>query len=233
MSETASSNVGSESAKAIKLPDMKFAHMIVEKTFNFRANKELGTKRPALTIQFPTITWPGLVDIVNVDDTASQEEQDRAKRAIEYILALITDQVELAVRERISDADNPVTNQDQLDIESLFFDKLIFQTASDRRGAKISDEAWKAFAEDYVAVVARVAPDRKPTQVKQALELFLKKIMPVRTNKQVLTRLQQLLAEWFAGSENTEEHSEVYDFLSERIRRYLNVEDKDLLTALG
>lgn len=233
MSQTISNAAGSEATKTIKLPDTKFNHMIVEKTFNFRSNKELGTKRPPLVLQFPTITWPGLVDVVSVDDNSSQEEQERAKRAIEYILALVQDQVELAVRERISDADNPVTNQDQLDVQALLFDKLIFQTASDRRGAKISEEAWKAFAEDYVAVVARVAPERKPNQVKQALELFLKKIMPVRTNKQVLTRLQQLLAEWFNASENTEEHSEIYDFLSERIRRYLNVEDKDLLTALG
>lgn len=223
----------SVSVAAITLPTLPFEHTIETRRFTFRTNKELGTKRPPLTLQYPRITWNGFAHLVSAEDT--EEEKARSQRAVEFVMSLIGDYTEGVVRGLINDADNPVNSQEDLSklLNDLVFEKLIFTSDADRRGAKISDEAWKAFAEDYTTVVTKVAPNRTANQIKQALELFLKKVMPVKTNKQVLERLQGLLAEWYNASEAQEEHSEIYEFLSERIRRFLNVEDKNYLDALG
>ena len=233
MSETASNN--NASVPAITLPTLPFEHTIETRRFTFRTNKELGTKRPALTLQYPRITWNGFATLVSTEENSSEEAVARSKRAVDFVMSLIGDYTEGVVRGLINDPDNPVTSQDDLSkiMNDLVFEKLIFTSDSDRRGAKISDEAWTAFAQDYTAVVTRVAPSRTANQIKQALELFLKKVMPVKTNKQVLERLQGLLAEWYNASEAQEEHAEIYEFLAERIKRFLNVEDKNYLDALG
>jgi hypothetical protein len=113
------------------------------------------------------------------------------------------------------------------DLEQLTLEAVALLPKKTRGGYAPTDEEIKAFVEDYKNVmlnIVRYEAKKVGTHAKH-LEGRLTKI---RTEKPILEKMQTFLDTWAANTENMEEHTAVFEWLSERVSRWLKVEDKDL-----
>lgn len=189
-------------------------------TFNFKADKKLGTpKRTPLQLQVPYPTLERVID-------ALSEEKQAA-----YILSLINDDVTKAVRDQINDETKPVDGQDKLDYQKLDLAFLANQPVGERRGGGIAKETWEAFSANYIEIMAAVT-GKNPEQVQNAATLFVKRLAPVKTHKPTLQVLLDQLNLWFTNTKDQEEFQEVYEFLSSKADTLLKTDDAELLKNL-
>lgn len=217
---TATINEATKPAEVALLPAPIPATEMKVTTFNFKADKKLGTpKRPPLMLQVP---YPTLERVI---DALSDEKQAA------YILSLINDDVTKAVRDQINDETKPVDSQDKIDYSKLDLTFLANQPAGERRGGGIAKETWEAFSANYIEIMPAVT-GKNPEQVQNAATLFAKRLAPVKTHKPTLQVLLDQLNLWFANTKDQEEFQEVYEFLSSKADTLLKTDDAELLKNL-
>jgi len=68
-------------------------------------------------------------------------------------------------------------------------------------------------------------------QVGNAVEVYTRKLTPVKTNKPVLQALQVQLSLYIEHSPNAAEYEDVLEFLLRRIENYLKADDVEALVA--
>lgn len=171
-------------------------------------------RRPSVSLKIPVPTW----------DTIYAGFKEPVKQ--KYLLSLLEDAVVEAAREQVNDDIRPVNKQGELDISKLTLDFLANQPPSERRGSKIADEIWQGFTKDYMTIMPAIL-NRKEEQVATQAALFQKKLLPVKTNKDVLGILRKYIDMWLSNTQSGEDYQEVYMFLNERLDAYLGAEEID------
>lgn len=195
------------------------AYAVTETTFNFRKNMELGTKRPAVTLEIPFLTLQGVVDIINGGDDR------QIATLLETLRQPILDQAKVQV-----DEDESIT-QETLDTSKLTWDAISKLEPATRRGGGIPKEVWEAFTLDYIAVMPTVV-GKTVKQVTQAASLLANKLASCKGNKPVLKFLRGQLDLYFASTTKSEEFVECYQFLASKADTMLKANDEDLLKNL-
>lgn len=178
------------------------------------------TRREAVILQVPHITWHGLLRLLDVNEKAQ-----------EFVLSLLNNEVDAAVRLQVSDDTKPVNKQEELLLQKISLEYLVNQPKAERVGAGISKEVWDEFALDYVAIMPGLT-GRTVEAVTYASKVFLQRLQPAKTNRPALAKLEEYLNLWFSNSANAETLQEVYKFLISKIETFLKVTDEEMLGNL-
>lgn len=149
-------------------------------------------------------------------------------KGLELLQDALYDTIQASLRTFV--ADNETASQETIDLSKFTWDAIANQPREDRRSATISEESWKGFAADYIAIMPSVS-GKTATQVGNAVEVFLKKLVQVKTNKPVLNALQVQLGLYVEHSPNASEYEDVLEFLLRRIENYLKADDVEALIA--
>lgn len=184
-------------------------------------------KLPSAKIPLPIPTREQVREIFN-DDTRTSEQK--------FVLDLIDDAFYAQARDQINEfrENNPgkdkLVTADVIDYSKLTINALANMPASER-GNKVSDEDMAEFIKDYVAIMPQ-ASGKDANKVKAQAGILEKGLRTVKTDKKVLGVMQNLLTVWAASSEALEEHQQVYDMLSNRIKKWLSAEPKNVLESI-
>lgn len=190
-----------------------------EVKFNFRENKELGTKRPSVSLMIPVLTVQGLVAILEGGDDK------------QVALVMETLQKPILEQARAQVDDNETITAETLDYSKLSWDAISRLEPAARRGGGIPKELWEAFVADYIEVMPAVT-GKTLEQVTRAATLFGQKLSSVKGNKTVLTALRSFLDIYFSNTPKAEEFVECYEFLVNKADALLQADDADLLKNL-
>jgi len=204
---------------SISVPAAMGKYMEKEVKFNFRANKELGTKRPSLTLGIKVLTLQGLVAIL---ETGTEKE---INLILETLQAPILEQARAQVDE------NESITQDTLDSTKLGWEYIATLEPATRRGGGIPKEVWEAFVVDYTEVMPAIT-GKTAEQVGRAAALLGNKFAAVKTNKQVLSFLDTQLDMYFSNTSKAEEFADCYEFLKSKVESLLNADEASLLANL-
>lgn len=215
---------GGDSLKE-KLMNLESPHLTSrDYKFTFRKTKDEVTgediKKPTLSLVLPVPTFAGLVDSLG------------DQKIVDYVLDVIADQVKAAARVQIDDESTPVGDQEHLDLSKLTLEFLANQPKAERTGGGISKELWEGFGKDYMEVMPAVT-GRSAEIVNNGLQLFLKRYSTVRQSKDVLKKLQGLLATYSTSTKNLEEYADVVEYLEKRAETLLKADETALLDSLG
>lgn len=187
-------------------------------------------KHPSVTIPLPIPTVEQLKDIFNAPSVGENNRSSEQK----FILDLIDDSFYSQARDQINnyreENTKGVVTTNVLDYSKLTINALANMPASER-GNKISDEDMAEFLKDYVTIMPTAA-NKEPAKVKAQAEILEKGLRTVKTDKKVLGVMSDLLTLWAANTTNLEEHQEVYDMLTGRIKKWLSTEPKNVLESI-
>jgi len=209
----------SETQSAINVPQNVAAYTEKEVKFNFRENKELGTKRPSVTLPIRVLTLQGLVDILNGGD----------EKQVSLVLETLQKPILEQVREQV-DA-NEAISVDTLDYGKLSWEAISKLEPAARRGGGIPKEVWEAFVADYIEVMPAVT-GKTIEQVTRAATIFGQKLSSVKSNKPVLSALRGFLDLYFTNTPKADEFVDCYEFLVNKAEALLNADDTALLENL-
>jgi hypothetical protein len=224
---------GSNAAPAVVIPEGMRAQV-----FHFRKEKikdEEGKeievfKHPSVTIPLPVPTVEMVRDIFNAPSVGDNNRSSEQK----FILDLISDGFYAQARDQINSfrEDNPkgTVTADVLDYSKLTITALANMPASER-GSKVSEEDVAEFIKDYVAVMP-AASGKDAAKIKAQAGILEKGLRSVKTDKKVLSVMNDLLTMWAANTANLEEHQEVFDMLTGRIKKWVAAEPRNVLESI-
>lgn len=184
---------------------------MVPATFRFKKDK-MGNKRPAVELKIPVPSVEGIVEILRAGG-----------KELDLLQDVLFSTVKGVAGEFVSNDEK--ISQETLPVAQLFWSVIANMPKAER--ATISTEQWESFGADYLSVMPSVT-GKTPDQVGLALQLFLKKLASVKTNKPVLKVLQTQLGLYMETS-NAEQFSDVLELLNRRLDAYLSAEEPVIL----
>ena len=185
-----------------------------------------GRKHPTVEAILPRPTAEQVIAVLANPDVPN------AARTL--VLEAIENIVFLAGRAQINEwrEKNPegTFTANNFDLSKLSLEAIALLPKKQRGGYSPEDAELKAFAEDYKQVMLHVVqfdPKKVGVHVKH-----LEKGMPkLRNEKKILEMLRGYLDLWASKTEQMEEHAQVFEWLGERITKWLKAEDRDLTEA--
>lgn len=192
-----------------------------EVSFAFRKDK-LGDKKPSVSLTIPVLTYTGLVQ-------ALKDEKQR-----ELIIDFVNAELIGLARQQVDDTEKPVTSQEQLDISKISLEYLANLPPAQRRGGGIPKETWELFAEDYTKVMSAIT-SKTPEQIGLATKLLVAKFQPVKTQKEVVSKLLDNLHTYAASDiADLEQFEKCYLFLENKAEELLKANlQENVLANLG
>ena len=189
--------------------------------FEFRFKKDkLGNKRDNLELEVPVPNLSGLVDII-----------EKGGKGLFLLQDAVSDVIRAAVASWVAETDADKASQATLPLNQLTWDFIANQDKKDRRSVTISDEAWTAFGQDYVAVMKRVQPSKTDEMLANAVKVYLAKFAMFKGDKATLQKMKAQLAIYIENTENGEDHSDILELLTRRLENYLAADDVAALAA--
>lgn len=179
--------------------------------FNFRFKKDkLGNQRPAIKMNAPVLTAEGLAQILTTGDAK------QFSLVQEACYSIVRDTLAGFVAE---DSFDPAS----FDISKLFWSAIANMPKEDRRSSTIPEELWTAFVADYQAVMPSVS-GKTADQVKNATDVYVRKMVPVKTNKKLTEKLKEQLS-LYSAQPSAEAYSDILELLVKRCDTYLAADD--------
>ena len=178
-----------------------------------------GEQRPAVELQIPVPTWDEICAF-----PAESKERELVQEAVSNT---IYEQARSQINEAIVTGEQAgqkvVVNQDTLKLEELTWNFIANMPPARRGAAKIDEEQWAAFKDDYISVMGQVS-EYTEKQLSAQAEVFVDRFNSkgVKNNKKIVATMLQLLNKWFAATPNAEEHFAVYKALNNRAENILN-----------
>lgn len=195
-----------------------------EVDFHFRTKKVKGepdVKRASLKLNIPHITLTGIVENLNDEEVGAKI----ADYLVETINQLIYGEAKIQV-----DANENIL-QETLDFDPLSLLALAKKPKSEGRGGGIAKEVWEAFNVDYIAVMV-ASTELGLKKVTAASGIFSRKLVDVKTNKNILEVMQKFLATWYTTSKKAEQFTPIYEVLSSKIETYLAEGEESILDKI-
>ena len=181
------------------------------KKFNAEEGLPEPIKRAEVEVTVPVLTASDILAILNGTDA----------KAID----LVVDQVnQVLVDEVRSQVDDLPTYEEvdvsKLDFSTVDFVKLANTERATRSGGGISEEAWTAFAEDFIATIVEHT-DKPAEAAKKVVAILTKRLKDVAKQEAVLVTLDTYLSTWFTNSTEASEFARIYERLNTRLEGYL------------
>lgn len=187
--------------------------------FNFKKDKELGTKRPSVELTIPVPTIDGVVDIL------TRGVDKEVNLLMDAIRSVVIDQA----RQQVNDKED--ISQETIDLDSLTWEAIANMPPAARRGGGIAKETWEEFGKDYATVMLAVT-GKTAEQIGNAVKILIAKFQPVKTNKKVLAFFKEQIALYAANTPNAEDFQECIEFLSNKVEELLKADEASLLNNL-
>lgn len=196
------------------------ANVQIEK-FEFRFKKDkLGNKRENLELEVPVPNLTGIISII-----------EKGGKGFAMLQDVVSDAIRAAVAGWVADTDADKASQATLPLANFAWDFLANQDKKDRRSTIISEDAWTAFGQDYVAVMKRVQPSKTEEMLLNAVKVYLAKFAMFKTDKVTLQKMKGQLAIYMENTEAGDDHVEILDLLTRRLENYLAADDVAALAA--
>lgn len=182
-----------------------------------------GKKLPEFKVILPVPTTEDILNFIAANGKEAQFLQD-----------VIYEAIKNAGRGQINEyrennPDKPVT-ADVLDFSKLTFTAIANTEPKDRAAPEIPEEVWTTMFEDYKKVL--VATGKEAARVAKHIVLFKAHFRTCKFDKPALSVLRDSLNLWAAKTENMEDNKEVFEFLMNRVEKYLKADEKNLVAAL-
>lgn len=191
--------------------------------FHFKKVKDEETgievKRPTVELSLPVPSIEGIISIL--------ESGDEKQQAL--LLEAVQEVVVSRARELVNDKED--ITQDNFPMEELSWEKIANLPKAERRGGGISKEVWEAFGKDYVAVMPALT-GKTAEQIGNAVKIYLNKFQQVKTAKPILRKLEEQLQLYAANTPNLETYSECVEFLLNKAKTFIEMDDSKLLENL-
>lgn len=183
--------------------------------FRFKKDK-MDNKRP--NVELTDVPFPSAVGIAQALNAGGKQAQ------------LIVDSVYDLVRGVMASyvADTTDVTQANFPWDKFSLDAISKMERADRRSVTIDDETWTKFGADYMEVMAGVSGKSK-VALETAVQVYLKKMTPVKSNKEVLQKLQDQLALYIENTKNGEEFQDILELLVRRTENYLKADEPQIL----
>jgi hypothetical protein len=185
-----------------------------EMEFRFKKDK-LGNKRP--NVKFDKVPVPSVEGVIAILQNGGKEWE------------LLQDAIADTVRSVLGDfvADDLELDPSKFDLSKVSWQAIANMPKEDRRSSSIPSEVWEAFVGDYTSVMPQLT-GKKQAAVELACEIFVKKMAPVKTNKNALNKLKEQLS-IYSGTANAEQYGEILELLVRRTDNYLKMDDPAVL----
>jgi hypothetical protein len=185
------------------------------KEFKFRFKKDdLGNQRPSVTLNLPVPSVEGIIEILQ-----------KGGKGLEFLLEVCADTVRGAAVGFVQE--NEQINQENFPVAKILWDAIANAPRAERK--TIAEEVWVGFAKDYLEIMPGVT-GKKNEQLQLAIDVYLKKLNPVKTNKEILKKLKAQFDMWVANTKS-EEFAEIVELLNGKFETYLKADDVELLAA--
>jgi hypothetical protein len=208
---------------------------MVNQVFHFRKEKikdgegnEIETfKHPSVTIPLPQPTVEELAAIFNAPNGEKVSEK---KFILDLVSEAYYDQAREQINEYRENTPKGTVSADVLDYNKLSILALANMPASER-GNKVDEEEIADFLKDYTAIMP-AALNKDAAKIKAQASLLEKGLRTVKTDKKVLPIMEQCLNVWASNTQAMEDHSKVYDWLTNRIKKWMAAEPKNVLESI-
>lgn len=187
-----------------------------ETTFRFKKDK-LENKRPNVVVNLPVPSAEGIIAIL-----------EKGGKELKLLVDSAFDVVRGVAQELVSSDEN-IKDQNGLDLAKLSWEAIANMPEGDRRSSAIPEEQWKAFIDDYVAVMPAMS-NKSIEAVTNATLVYIKKFAQFKTDKDTLKKLQAQLA-IYMESKNAENFVDILELLNRRLDTYLAADDVAVLKA--
>lgn len=124
--------------------------------------------------------------------------------------------------------DDPAFDPEKFDYSAVSWEAIANMPKEDRRSSTIAPEVWAAFAEDYLSIMPALT-GKAVDKIKLAVEMYVKKLTPIKTRKPALSTLGTQLALYVDNSKKAEEFTEILQLLTRRIETYMKADDPKVL----
>jgi hypothetical protein len=185
-----------------------------EMLFRFKKDK-LGNKRA--NIKLETVEVPSAQGVVTILKTGGKQ--------LELLLEVCADTVRSVLADHVSDEKFDAAS---FDFNQISWEAIANMAKEDRRSSAIAKEVWEGFVADYIDIMPALT-GKSMEQVTLATEVFVKKMVPVKTRKGALSKLQDQIALYLDKSTKAEEFSDIIELLNRRIETYLAADDPQVL----
>lgn len=192
---------------------------IDRKEFTFRFKKDkLGNKRANVKCEnVPVVSAEGVIEILRAGG-----------KELEVLLEVVSDYTRSILAEFVSDE---VFNQDTFEYDKkLAWKTIANMPKEDRRSSAIDKEIWEGFTSDYIEIMPALTGKTKD-QVTLATEVYVKKLVPLKSDKKTLAKLKDQLTIYADSSKKAEDYQEVLELLTRRIQTYMEADDPAVLAA--
>lgn len=183
-----------------------------------------GKKLPSVKIPAPVPTQEGILDIVQ----AGGKELELLLDAVAEVVGTQLRELVNALREKDPNAE---IKPEMVDTSKLLWSIIANTPKATRRGLGITEEDWDDFAADYRAIMPKVT-GKDNDRIEKHIQIFKRKLQPVRNDKKALGVLAEMLQLWAANTSAMEDNQTVYEYLKERADTLMKEEEKVLAEAL-
>lgn len=180
----------------------------------FRFNKDdTGFLRPAVEVKIPTLSFNGIVDILN----RAKNGDVSGKKELDLLINAATDQIVAELRGYVSD--NSGASQATIPWDKFTFAAIANMPAGTRGVSAIAKELWEKFAKSYVALMPTKS-SATPEQAAARVSILVQKFRPLTGNPDRAKIIENLMATVAVYVEavgaDGEEFSPILEFLSKK-----------------
>lgn len=189
----------------------------IEPKVSFRFKKDkLDVRRPS--VELTEVPFPSAIGIAHALNAGGKKAQLIVDAVFDVIRGVMASYV----------ADNLDSTQENMPWDKFSLDAISKMERADRRSVIIDDETWTKFGADYMEVMAPVSGKSK-VALETAVQVYMKKMAPVKSNKEVLEKLKGQLALYIEHTKNGEEFQDVLELLVRRTENYLKADEPQIL----
>lgn len=220
--------------------------VLVPIKFHFKEQKDdkgnkTGYKRPSVTLNIPVLSAIALASIVTAGVQAYQMVIPEGaaippdvlsnRRQLDLLLDATNEVIYTHARLQVNAKED--ISQETLDMQQLSWEYIANIPPTERKGSGISDEQWDEFVKDYVAVMPEALKAqgmaKDPEKIETQARILKGKFATVRNQKKVLGYMQNMLAIWYAHTQQKDEMQGIYQYLDQRVSSLLKVDEQSLL----
>lgn len=186
------------------------------KEMNFRFKKdEFGNKRA--NVKCDKVPVPSVNGLISVIQKGGKE--------LDLVLDSMADVIRSVLADKVGE--DQKFDPETFDYKAVSWEAIANMPKEDRRSVSIPTETWEAFVKDYIEVMPGISGKTKE-QCELATQVYVKKMLPVKGNKNALTKLKEVLA-LYSQQPKAEEFGDIMELLIRRCDNYLAAEDPAVL----
>lgn len=187
---------------------------VKDAVFRFKKDK-MDYKRPNVELKIPVPSVIGLKEIM-----------EKGGKGLELLVETAYDVVRSVAADIV--ANNKEISQENFPFSQISWEAIANMERADRRSVTIPEETWTGFATDYMNIMPGVTGKNKEA-IELAVAVYLKKFSQVKTNKDVLKKLQEQLGLYMEHTKNGDEFVEILELLTRRVENYLKADEPQIL----